>query len=60
MVEAEYGDRQELETEIKDYAQKIETLAEEQKDHQEDLEKLQKHTKCSKIAQDFIASQIIN
>lgn len=53
MVEAEYRDRQELETEIKDYAQKIETLAEEQKDHQEDLEKLQKAHKMLKSSAGF-------
>ncbi|MEA5623341.1 hypothetical protein [Nostoc sp. UHCC 0251] len=37
----EYSDRQELETEIKDSGKKIESLGDEQKDHQEDLESLQ-------------------
>lgn len=42
MSVAEYQDRQALETEIKDYAKQVETLGEEQKDHQEDLIKVQK------------------
>ena len=42
MSDAEYQDRQALETEIKDYAKQVENLGEQQKDHQEDLIKLQK------------------
>jgi chromosome segregation ATPase len=42
MPEAEYQDKKELEGEVKEYAQEIEQLGESQKDHQEDLIKLQK------------------
>jgi chromosome segregation ATPase len=40
MTLEQYQDSQELENEVRDYTEQIETLAEEQKDHQEDLEDL--------------------
>ena len=40
MTLEQYQDSRELENEVRDYTEQIETLAEEQKDHQEDLEDL--------------------
>lgn len=53
MSNIEYQDRQALETEIKDYAKQVETLGEAQKEHQEDLIKLQKTMLSFKSSQGF-------
>jgi hypothetical protein len=53
MSNVEYQDFQTLETEIKDYAKQIETLGTEQKDHQEDLIKVQKTLLSFKSSKGF-------
>lgn len=55
MSEVEYRDRQELETEVKDYSKQIETLGEEQKDHQEDLERLREKLRILKSSKGVYA-----
>ncbi len=53
MSNVEYQDFQTLETEIKDYAKQVETLGTEQKDHQEDLIKVQKTLLSFKSSKGF-------
>jgi len=48
MSEVEYRDRQELEADVKESSQEIQTLGEKQEDHQEDLEKLQEKLRMLK------------
>lgn len=48
MSKVEYRDRQELEAEVKESSKEIQTLGEEQKDHQEDLEKLKEKLRMLK------------
>ncbi|MEM6753302.1 MAG: hypothetical protein AAF630_10060 [Cyanobacteria bacterium P01_C01_bin.38] len=50
MSQSEYSDRQELENEVKENFSEIETLGEQQKDHQEDLESLQESLRKLKMS----------
>ena len=51
----EYNDKQELEQEIKDDGKNIETLAEEQQEHQGDLEKMQEAVQMLKNSKGLYA-----
>ncbi|MBD2567856.1 hypothetical protein H6G59_08015 [Anabaena lutea FACHB-196] len=52
----EYNDRQDLESEIKDNSQQIETLGESQKEYQEDMESLQEKLKMLKSSKGVYAN----